>query len=106
MKHRFATKKTKKQKNDDGGTIHYYCEVPDKNHFFYFYQKSQNSSLVEGQGEVFRRNHSIRLAESIKTKRSIVTFLKSDRFLLLCLSNRIYCSKIFSSTTCGMLKNP
>ena len=29
-----------------------------------------------GQGEVFRRNHLIRLGESIKTKRSIVTFLK------------------------------
>ena len=28
-----------------------------------------------------------------KTKQSIVTFLKNDRFLLFCLSNQIYCSK-------------
>ena len=47
-----------------------------------------------GQGEVFRRNHLIRLAESIKTKQSIdIIFLKNDRFLLLCLSNQIYWSK-------------
>ena len=41
------------------------------------------------QREVFRKNHLIRLAESIKPKRS----LKNDRFLLSCLSNQIYCSK-------------
>ena len=41
--------------------------------------------LRKNQGKVFRRNHLIRLAES--------TFLKKDRFLLLCLSNQIYCSK-------------
>ena len=28
-----------------------------------------------------------------RTKRSIVTFQKNDRFLLVCLSNQIYCSK-------------
>ena len=48
---------------------------------------------VEGQGEVFRRNHLIRLAESKKKKQCIVTFLKNNRFLLLCLSNQIYFSK-------------
>ena len=44
-------------------------------------------------GRVFRRNHLIRLAKSIKTKRSIVTFLKNDRCLVLCLSKEFYCSK-------------
>ena len=46
-----------------------------------------------GQVEAFRKNHLIRLAELIKTKRSIVTFLENDKFILLCLSNQIYCSK-------------
>ena len=46
-----------------------------------------------GPREVFRMNHLIRLAESIKTKRSNVTFLKDENFLLLCLSNQIYYSK-------------
>ena len=50
--------------------------------------------LFLGQGEVFRRNHlfDCRLAE-LKIKRSIVTFPKNDIFLLLCLSNQIYCFK-------------
>ena len=32
-----------------------------------------------GQGEVFRRNHLIRLAELIKTKQSIVAFTTKER---------------------------
>ena len=35
----------------------------------------------------------MRLVESLKTKQFIVTFLKNDTFLLLYLSNQIYCSK-------------
>ena len=35
-----------------------------------------------GQEEVLRRDHLIQLAKSIKTKRSIFTFLKNDRFQL------------------------
>ena len=54
---------------------------------------SSGSSNIEGQGEVFGRNHLIRLAESIKTKWYIINVLKNDRFLLFCLSNQIYCSK-------------
>ena len=51
---------------------------------------------------VVRRNHLIRMAESInkiesiKTKQCIVTFLKIEKFVLLCLSNQIYCSKKLS----------
>ena len=41
------------------------------------------SWVLMGQVEVFRRDHLIRLAKSIKTKQSIVTFLKNDRYLLL-----------------------
>ena len=33
-----------------------------------------------GQVEVFRRNHLIRLAESMKTKQLIVTFLNNTDF--------------------------
>ena len=51
------------------------------------------SSLKRGKVEVFRRNHLIRLAESTKTKPSIVTFRKNDIFLLIYLSNQIWCSK-------------
>ena len=41
----------------------------------------------------FRRYYLIPLAESIKTKESNGTFPKNNRFLLLCLSNQIYCYK-------------
>ena len=55
--------------------------------------QKQSTRQSKGQGEVFRKNHSIRLVESTKTKRSFVTFLKNDRFLLLYLFNQIYRSK-------------
>ena len=60
--------------------------------FKYVHPQYQHYYRYLGQGEVFRMNHFIRLAESIKTKQSIFTFIKNDRFLL-CLSNQIYCSK-------------
>ena len=37
---------------------------------------NKNVLPKKGQTEVFRRNHLIRLTELIKTKQSIVTFLK------------------------------
>ena len=46
-----------------------------------------------GKGEVFRRNHLIRLAESIKIKHCVFAFLQNQRLLFLCLSNQIYCFK-------------
>ena len=52
-----------------------------------------------GQGEVFRRNHLLRLVESINTKQSIVTFLNDDRILLVEKIKEHFCQtlKIFFS---------
>ena len=66
--------------------------LPDK-FIGYIFDLFLFTSRNLGQVEVFRRNHLILLAESIKTKQPIVTFLKNNRFLLLRLSNQIYCSK-------------
>ena len=51
------------------------------------------------KGEVFRRNHLIQLAETIKTKRSFVTFLKNEKFLKCYVYPiKFTVLKIFSST--------
>ena len=53
--------------------------------------------MVNIQGEVFRRNHLIRLAESIKRKQPIVTFPKNDRNFYCYVYPIKFTLKIFSS---------
>ena len=55
-------------------------------------------AFMQGQGEVFRRNHLIRLAESIKTKQSIVSIVmfSQSNFLLFCLKTQTLSLKILS----------
>ena len=53
-----------------------------------------NQIVHMGQGEIFRRNHLIRLVKSIQ-KQNDILLLKNDRFLLSCLSNQTYCCKNF-----------
>ena len=57
------------------------------------------SAVTLSQIEVFRRNHLNRLAESIKTKRSILTFLKKD-FYRYVYPIKFTVLKIFYSTSC------